>query len=75
LRNRQNRNLHLEFKRLDLLLNFNLIADGMNLKPTSSLSESKEVARIAGFFLQAKTRQNLAENRQIGQSDEAKDNF
>jgi hypothetical protein len=56
-------------------LNFNLIADGMNLKPTSSLSESKEVARIAGFFLQAKTRQNLAENRQIGQSDEAKDNF
>jgi hypothetical protein len=56
-------------------LNFNLIADGMNLKPTSSLSENKEIARIAGFFLQAKTRQNLAENRQIGQSDEAKDNF
>jgi hypothetical protein len=29
----QNRNLHLEFKRLDLLKTFNAIAGGMNLKP------------------------------------------
>ena len=29
----RNRNLHLEFKRLDLLKNFNAIAGGMNLKP------------------------------------------
>jgi hypothetical protein len=32
----QNRNLHLEFKRLDLLMNFNAIAGGMNLKPGES---------------------------------------
>jgi hypothetical protein len=40
---------------------------------TSSLSESKETARIAGLDcqIQAKTRQELAENCQIWQSDEA----